>query len=208
MNEDLKWLAENEHEWKEGALAVRRGELNRAEWFFDSEHPYSDSTTRPAWQAARDELSGKPGWDKAPEWARILVQSSIGNWFFGDYKDAKPRGESEWVAVGGSRWSNPFRGRVLGDWRNTLERRPEPVEETAEEEVEEYGPLALYDAVAQYRKDHPEQTISPLRQFTLSQIHVVAEHFIYDIVVRDVFMELVTEMDDGALAGVAARVVK
>jgi len=51
-------------------------------------------------------------------------------------------------------------------------------------------------------------TVCCLRQFALSKICAAADICITDDDVREVFINLVTELDDEALAGVAGRVVK
>lgn len=203
MNENLKWLAENVHDWKEGAIAVRRDglSLSQAEWFFESDKPYYNSATRSEWQAARDERSGKPGWELAPEGAKILVQRDDGVWLFGTYRDANPHGD-DWIGAGLYDrwfWDCNFQGRVLGDWRNTLERRSE---------AESGADQGFLDRIANLEHLHDEAAISPLRQFALSQILAAADCCITDDDVREVFINLITELDDEALAGVAGMVVK
>ena len=123
MNEDLKWLAENVHEWKhESCDLIRRNGKSQA-WYGESKnhlYPREEYYTRDQWQAVRDELSGKPSWDIVNgEW---IAQDSDGVWY--SFDNEPYHGKDCWDA-------NPcYReqygcGQVLGDWRNTLERRPE-----------------------------------------------------------------------------------
>lgn len=69
-------------------------------------------------------LSGKPGWVAAPEGFNWRWQNADGGWWFG--KGLKPQINEEH----GYWWTRThsvqhFPGTVLGDWRETLERRPE-----------------------------------------------------------------------------------
>lgn len=74
---------------------------------------------------------GKPSWDYAPEQARHLAQGKNGVWFWHDIKPDP--GEEFWVPARGARFTMPASyGPVIGDWRDTLESRPEP-EDTPEQ---------------------------------------------------------------------------
>jgi len=203
MNEDLKWLAENEHEWKDGAIAVayRNGGVL---WFYDHAplpaHPYYWG--KPQWQAARDELSGKPGWELARTEYDWRAQDEDGQWCF--YK-SKPKADSGQFTDNQFSGDGRNHGRVLGDWRNTLERRPEAGD------CGLHGPIP--SSLKVWVKCDPTDTFGPatvgtLRQFALSQIRAAADCTITDDDVRAVFINLITELDDEALAGVAGRVVK
>lgn len=142
MNEDLKWLATNVHEWPRhdvtGIGLDPDGEFRAygdtgctLDYYPD---PLPDGIakrignhyTRAQWQAARDELSGKPSWDDAPENAAYLCQDPDGWWEWFSHKPSPM--EREWP--GGEKPSDGFiecgpEGILLGDWRNTLERRPQ-----------------------------------------------------------------------------------
>lgn len=72
-------------------------------------------------QDARNELSGKPGWEVAPEWANWLAQDKSGEWWF--YEE-KPIPQSFSFGNNFMKERVAF-GKILGDWRNTLEKRPE-----------------------------------------------------------------------------------
>lgn len=130
MNEDLKWLAENVHEWPEGYescdVEIIQREITASCCAFRRfRYGPSGRFNQYQWQAARDELSGKPSWDDVDgEW---IAQDGDGHWYSFDNKPY--HGNCCW-------YGNPFTrrrnhgymegsGKVLGDWRNTLERRPE-----------------------------------------------------------------------------------
>lgn len=122
--EDLRWLAENVHEWPG--------------YFMIGTYRYPncpDEVKAPtvwghqSWQRARDLISGKPSWGDAPADAEILVQQDDGEWVFGTYGHATPSKYSRgWIGYSPGTWIRPhYSGTVLGDWRNTLEKRPSSV---------------------------------------------------------------------------------
>lgn len=90
-----------------------------------SNEPKEYICTRAEFESHATELSGKPGWGEAPEDARILVQQDDGRWVFGSYKSAYPGDAGGWQGIGDGKWLTYSDGTVLGDWRDTLERRPE-----------------------------------------------------------------------------------
>ncbi len=79
--------------------------------------------TREEFNATADRMRGKPDWKDAPEWAKWLAQDGNGSWWFYEVK----------VTHNGDSFVNPACrgnekaavGKVIGDWRKTLERRPE-----------------------------------------------------------------------------------
>jgi hypothetical protein len=74
----------------------------------------------------RERLQNKPSWEGAPEWAEWLAQDSDGEWFwFIDrpviYKFTfQPVKSPQGIQLAS-------KGEVLGDWRDTLERRIESI---------------------------------------------------------------------------------
>src|SRR5690554_5605783 len=128
MNNDLKWLAENVHEWKQGTHYLVKTLDGGCNWIVGEMEIRDNAAnyfTRAQWQAARDELSGKPSWDDVPEWAEWIAQSPQGHWEC--YADQPDFNEGRWVHSGRGECVGfaKYRGEVLGDWRNTVERRPE-----------------------------------------------------------------------------------
>jgi hypothetical protein len=121
MNEDLKWLAENVHEWPEGYESCDV-EIIQREITASFRYGPSGRFNQSQWQAARDELSGKPEWSDAPEWANWLAQDEDGEWW---WFEGEPKLDSDCFYCHSKREDQASIGRVLGDWRNTLERRPE-----------------------------------------------------------------------------------
>ena len=70
-------------------------------------------------------ITGMPSWDDAPDWARWLAQDSNGVWWF---YELEPRANEDcdcWdVGDDDSSASSRSKGTVLGDWRDTLQARP------------------------------------------------------------------------------------
>ena len=122
---DLDWLARNVHEWpcgkhqpwcyvywKGGHRAVSANCITVIQPCARIEK--SD------WLARRAELQNKPSWDKAEDWAEWLAQDEDGEWKWlaglpGKYVDG-------WTAV---KIKGCCKGIALGDWWDTLEKRPE-----------------------------------------------------------------------------------
>lgn len=131
MNEELKWLAENIHVWPQQhkyAVVWHENIYPKVSW--DSGTAYGESFTYAQWQAARDELSGKPSWDDVPKWVNWMAQWSNGEWI--GYEVEPERGSIYdpndcYVDPRDNPrlWYPGVAGEVLGGWRNTLERRPE-----------------------------------------------------------------------------------
>lgn len=132
--DDLTWLARNVCEWKEGdtliascfrcgsrVIASVSGEpIPGYEWF-----------TRDQWLARRAELQNKP--EEWPSNANWLAQDADGRWsFYTDHADNPPQchGESAWYSDDEDIITKNS-GEVLGDWRDTLERRPVDLSEPA-----------------------------------------------------------------------------
>ena len=129
----LDWLARVLHKWPDGGGITL---LGRGCSFFDtgvgrSVHVYavdgSDYTTikEKDWLARRAELQEKPSWAHAPEWAEYMAQSPNGHW---EFFAVKPRAKCWWrhpIGERSSANSASIRGAILGDWRDTLEKRPE-----------------------------------------------------------------------------------
>ena len=128
---DLDWLARNVHVWPSGdhqpwcyVYMAHGGVMKAAGNFLDA---VSKPTmiTIDQWLARRAELQNKPA--KWPIGANWLAQDKDGEWwFYTDEIDNPPQnhGEDNWysddVAV-----RCRLIGEVIGDWRDTLEKRPE-----------------------------------------------------------------------------------
>lgn len=127
---DLDWLARNVHVWVEDWTHVRKCQVRHEARWMASLSPnaeYKDWRTKAQWLARRAELQNKPSWDGARKWANWLGQDEDGAWW---YFSAKPKCQSRSFDEMCSGICADFAGagEVLGDWRDTLERRPETSE--------------------------------------------------------------------------------
>lgn len=130
---DLDWLVRNVHKWPCGkhqpwcyVVTKIDGERTWASNVLSSSFPYS-RVDKDQWLARRAELQNKPGWEGAPEWAELLAQDDSGEWYWYAAKPAHPGMKSWWPAPGAKN-AQCGKGEVLGDWRDTLEKRPEQAE--------------------------------------------------------------------------------
>lgn len=132
---DLDWLAQNVHFWDESAYAAMCGGVERVMWASGSAYgqmsEFKNAVTKEQWLARRAELQEKPSWAHAPEWAVYMAQSPNGHW---EFFAVKPRAEGWWRHPIGERSSAnnaSIRGAILGEWCDTLERRPVDLSEPA-----------------------------------------------------------------------------
>ena len=77
----------------------------------------------------RAELQNKPSWNDAPEWVEWMAQHESGFWCWGAGAasiSTPEEGLGTWwsAEIGTPQWTGAA-GEVLGDWRDTLEKRPE-----------------------------------------------------------------------------------
>ncbi|MFM5658923.1 hypothetical protein ACET8F_02110 [Aeromonas veronii] len=132
MEDDLTWLARTEHRWPKDAVYVSRHE-NAVEWHYvELSFIGYGYFTRDQWLARRAELQNKPSWADAPEWAQWLGQIESGNWewYGGEESPSVHESGDCWLHKAGGKPSG-VGGEVLGDWRDTLERRPVDLSEPA-----------------------------------------------------------------------------
>ena len=129
---DLDWLARNVHEWREGANYVCVNRTDGGHVFHDRNRNCAIWFTKAKWLARRAELQNKPSWEGAPEWAELLAQDDSGEWYWYASKTAHPGMKSWWPAPGANN-VQCGKGEVLGDWRDTLEKRPEEFKPSIEE---------------------------------------------------------------------------
>jgi hypothetical protein len=78
----------------------------------------------------RERLQNKPSWADAPDWAISLGQDLDGRWHWFPHYNEDDRSVCEWM-METAELSDDFElagmGEVLGDWRDTLDRRHEPM---------------------------------------------------------------------------------
>lgn len=126
---DLDWLARNVHVWPCGkhqpwcyVVTKIDGERTWASNVLSSSFPYS-LVDKDQWLARRAELQNKPSWKGAPDWAEWLHQDGYGEWEFSEGKPTPCDGL--WLGEPCKRSLRAKVGEVLGDWRDTLEKRPD-----------------------------------------------------------------------------------
>ncbi|HHQ4476847.1 TPA: hypothetical protein ACSPZR_001589 [Aeromonas veronii] len=133
MEDDLTWLAQNVHEWHFFTDALAFVNNGVVKWQ-DPNLPRKPSfIDRDQWLSRRAELQNKPSWNDAPEWANWLCQRDDGMWFW--CIEEPGVSESGWETRHEARAAYPSGDQipehVLGDWRDTLERRPVDLSEPA-----------------------------------------------------------------------------
>ena len=132
---DLTWLARNVHEWPVGAAYIAKHE-NFDRWCSEThfganyeqhDDRYGKRYNKAQWLAERERLQNKPSWEDAPEWAVALGQDADGEWNWLPHYDPTDLDDSEWMIENSSSTKTKLatKGEVLGDWRDTLENRPE-----------------------------------------------------------------------------------
>ena len=134
---DLGWLARNVHNWPAGhqgwcyVISNRDGTKGVATSLIGQVDCPWVRIEKQEWLTRRAELQNKPGWADFGESAKFMAQDSDGAWMA---FEIEPTAKSHvWSAMRG--WCgyaregrDRCRGEVLGDWRDTLEKRPEQAE--------------------------------------------------------------------------------
>lgn len=137
MADNLTWLARNAHLWPEivpgRAFAAAFAVEGLVEWLEYPPVDWDGCYQKHEWLARRSELQNKPSWKDAPQDASYLAQEPHGMWTFFFDRPYEPSKLSDdgWRFDGFQAWCSECRGEVLGDWRDTLERRPVDLSEPA-----------------------------------------------------------------------------
>lgn len=135
---DLDWLARNVHKWPEGKREVLVcWPRNVYTLIWSCVLSNSGWIAKDQWLARRAELQNKPSWDDFGESAKFMAQDSDGAWMA--FESEPAANYHVWNAKRGWRGyaykDTPYNlGEVLGDWRDTLERRPEAMTTTVSQE--------------------------------------------------------------------------
>lgn len=138
---DLDWLARNVHVWHplRDLAVVQHADVDI---YVTWPSVCSEGITKDQWLSRRAELQNKPSWSKAEEWAEWLAQDSYGCWGFFQKKPLMHA--LSWIAINGYYSINSPGAEVLGDWRDTLEKRPEQFKPSIEEAnrlAQEFNPF-------------------------------------------------------------------
>lgn len=133
---DLDWLARHVHVWPTntpkailpGDATFKLGAVFYGDCvaFSGEIGPEYRRVNKADWLARRAELQNKPDWSKAEEWAEWLAQDSYGCWGFFQKKPLMHA--LSWIARSGYYQIHSPGNLFLGDWRDTLEKRPEQAE--------------------------------------------------------------------------------
>lgn len=130
---DLDWLARNVHEWPAGdhqpwCYVYWKGGHRAVSGNCITVIQPCVRVEMSEWLARRAELQNKPSWEDAPEWADWLAQDDDKEW---KYLGKNPMKYVDgWAA---DKIKAARSGEVLGDWRDTLEKRPEEFKPSIEE---------------------------------------------------------------------------
>lgn len=131
MEDDLTWLARNVTD------------SHMCDWYIKVADGYSSMTggaptgmsgtwcSREQIIQRRADLRNKPSWADAPEWANWLGQTSRGSWEWYQGVQAPDHRDDGCFSYQQLGESSGKYGEVLGDWRDTLERRPVDLSEPA-----------------------------------------------------------------------------
>ena len=124
---DLDWLVRNVHKWPCGkhqpwcyVVTKIDGERALSSNVLSSSFPYS-RVDKDQWLARRAELQNKPGWGSVGSDINFISQHDDGQWIGHSEKPSEGAECFECHCV----VSLFGYGEVLGDWRDTLEKRPE-----------------------------------------------------------------------------------
>jgi hypothetical protein len=137
---DLDWLARNVHSWPESTphiIPVGDCVFEFGATFFENHvclyhREFADSKVihKHQWLARRAELQNKPSWANAIPAAEFLAQDATGDWTWFGGRPEEYSDRFDIVLDGYEEYSGMI-GEVLGDWRDTLEKRPVDLSEQA-----------------------------------------------------------------------------
>ena len=121
---DLDWLARNVHVWPyelQTHCYVMAGSGGKKEISTSAYSPFFSKFTKEQWLARRAKLQNKPSWGSVGIEINFISQHEDGQWI-GHSEKPKEGGECFECNCIVSLFGY---GEVLGDWRDTLEKRPE-----------------------------------------------------------------------------------
>ena len=117
----LDWLARNVQVWPCGmreVLACYPRNVNALIWSRVSSN--AGWINKEQWITRRAELQNKPSWGAVPSHANWLAQDAAGSWLWHSSEPECRNGG--WI--GSTTRGYAAKGCVIGDWRDTLEKRP------------------------------------------------------------------------------------
>lgn len=123
---DLDWLARNVHKWPAGDhqpwcyVYMTYGGVMKAAGNFLDAVANPAMITIDQWLTRRAELQNKPSWGLSGSWSEYLAQDMDGEWkWLGENPSL---GDDHWTA---DELRSQCKGVVIGNWYDTLEKRPE-----------------------------------------------------------------------------------
>lgn len=161
---DLDWLARNVHVWPAGDhqpwcyVYMTYGGVMKAAGNFLDAVANPTMITKDQWIASRAKLQNKPSWADAPEWANFLSQGFSGAWFWHEFNPEI--GDCAYFSVKG-KYTIHIAGEILGDWRDTLEKRPEQAE---------FEPLVSVEDAATSKQPAPKGSGNPILGMVLADL--------------------------------------
>jgi hypothetical protein len=132
IESDLTWLARNLHEWPLACMdiAVVDNSGSERDYRFPLHVNPDHGISKQQWLDERARLQNKPRFEDHPD-AKCFVQNADGSWRKNTITSNVSPGVAGWYnndkSIGLMGWyNNPIsKGEILGDWRKTLEIRPE-----------------------------------------------------------------------------------
>lgn len=193
---DLDWLARNVHVWPTSTPHIVPAGDSVFEFgvtFFDNhacvyhrEHADSEIIHKKQWLSRRAKLHNKPGWANH-QWPQIF-QNEDGHWFgVRSAWDFKAHIGGGWKGEGVSLLRDDGEylqsGEILGDWRDTLENRPETNEIPAHinqpkpstdipgcAEVKQFDPFVSVEDAATAKQPAPKGSGNPILGMVLADL--------------------------------------
>lgn len=166
---DLDWLARNVHKWPAGdhqpwCYVYWKGGQRAVSGNCITIFQPCVRVEMSEWLARRAELQNKPSWDDFGESAKFMAQDSDGAWMAFESEPAanyhvwsSMRGWCGYAREGRDR----CRGEVLGDWRDTLEKRPEQAK---------FEPFVSVEDAATAKQPAPKGSGNPILGMVLADL--------------------------------------
>ena len=161
---DLDWLARNVHVWPAGDhqpwcyVYMAHGGVMKAAGNFLDAVAKPTMITIDQWLSRRAELQNKPGWETHEY--KVIAQGRNGSWYGSNYSEEKFGHESSFCIIG-TGWSYICNGVDLGDWRDTLEKRPEQAE---------FKPFVSVEDAATAKQPAPKGSGNPILGMVLADL--------------------------------------
>lgn len=179
--QQLEWLARNVNEW--GRIYEKAFFAESGEVFFKAYPPHElgDHFTHQEWLSMREKLQNKPSWKDAPEWANWVGQESNGRWdWFGDDERPPVHSDDDCFDHSGYGIYSGNSGEILGDWRDTLEKRPESVVKkckscesmTLEEAIKHARDVAKGDSECSIQHAQLADWLEDYREIKMRESHI------------------------------------